>query len=309
MFSSDRIKGFLFILCADFLWALSGSLAKYLFNQAVSPFDLVQVRLTLSALLLGLFLALMRPAQLRIEKSDLLYMAIFGLFGMSMVQFTYMFTISETNVATAIFLQYLAPIFILAYGLLLGREQVTVLKLTALIAATLGGYLILTGQAGGLSITRIGMISGLLSALAFAFYMIYGKYGLSKYPPLTMLFWGMAVGSLAWFFYQPPWVTVAPFHLRDWLFFFYIAVFSTIIPFACFFKGLHLLNPVVAGITSTMEPVLASLIAFLFLGERLSLLQTAGCGLILAAVLFVQVGAEPAPSETEPETAGSEEAI
>lgn len=290
MVMSGRLKGFLFILLADFLWGLSGTVAKHLFNHQVSPYDLVQIRLILAFFILGAYLLAANRDLLRVDRSDYTYFLVFGLCGVATVQFTYLYTISQTNVATAVFLQYLAPVFILLYGLLTRSESITVLKAAALVLAILGGIFIVKGTTGaGMLVTIPGLIGGLGSAISFAFYTLYGKYGLGRYSPWTLLFWGMGVGGVAWAISNPPWLTLSKYGAGDWPFFIFIAVFATILPFGFFFEGLRYLSPVVTGITSTMEPVMAGLIAFAILGEILTTVQLAGCFLILTAVVMVQL--------------------
>lgn len=287
---SDKLKGFLCILLADILWGLSATVAKYLFNQQISPFDLVQVRLILSSVLLLAYLAAVNPEAIRVKRPDLPYLFIFGTMGMATVQFTYLFTISETNVATAVFLEYLAPIFIFIYELLRGREGLTKTKMLSLAGAMAGGFLIVKGTPGaGMAVTPLGLASGLTSAVSFAFLTVYSSYRLKKYSAWTTLLWGMGIGGLVWCIYQAPWVTFLAHGLHDWLFFLYIAVFATIIPYGLFFKGIKYLSPVVAGITSTMEPVAAGILAFLILGEVLTNMQITGGILILAAVIAIQL--------------------
>ncbi|MDH7479324.1 MAG: DMT family transporter [Syntrophomonadaceae bacterium] len=294
-----QFKGLWLILLADLLWGLQATLAKHLFNQQVSPFDLIQLRLTLSALLLCLYLLVVRPRLLAIRRRDLPYMIVLGIFGISLVQLTYLYTISQTNVATAVFLQYLAPSFILLYELLTRRGVINAVKVSSLLSATLGGLLIVKGNlSGGLAVNLPGLISGLASAVTFAFYTIYGKIGLSRYSPWTLLAWGMGTGSLVWAGYRLPWISFFSYGPGDWLFFFYIAVFGTIIPFGLFLLGLQYLTPVVAGITSTMEPVLAGILGYLILGEVLTGMQLLGCSLVIAAVVAAQFKTEPAGQET-----------
>lgn len=295
MILSNRLKGFLFIIMADLMWALSASVAKFLFNRQVSPFDLVQIRLILSFSILAAWLFLFNRNLIRINREDIRYMLVIGVLGFASVQFTYYYTISQTNVATAIFLQYLAPVFILLYSLAAGKDSISPAKILTLTFAILGGFLMVKGTSGpGMAVTLPGLLSGLGAAVSFAFYTLYGKYGLKKYSPWTVLAWGMGVGGAAWAIYSPPWVTFSNYpHPGDWLFFIYLAVFATILPFGFFFKGLHYLTPLVAGITSTMEPVLAAVLAYLLLGEALTGMQIAGCALILTAVTLLQIKAGP----------------
>ncbi|AEG59268.1 DMT family transporter [Desulforamulus ruminis] len=282
------VRGFLFLVGATSLWGISGTVAKYLFNQQVDPFHLVTVRLTLSFLILFAYLAFAKPDLLRVKKSDLRYLTILGL-GIAMVQFSYFYTISQTNVATAVFLQYLAPGMMVAYAFAFQGERVGGAKLAALLLTLGGGYLILVGvPGGGFAVNTRGFISGIVSALSLAFYTIYGKIGLSGLNPWTLLVYGFGFGALGANLLTPPWVTLVGHSANEWGFFLYIAVFATVIPFGLYFKGLKDLSTVITGLTSTLEPVVAAAVAFLVLGERMYPLQLLGCGMILSGVVFIQ---------------------
>ncbi|NTW04702.1 MAG: EamA family transporter [Peptococcaceae bacterium] len=286
---NSELKGFLYIMLADLLWGLSATVAKYLFNKNFSVFDLFQIRVTLSFVILVIYLMATKPALLKVEKKDIPYIIILGIFGLTAVQFFYYYTISETNVATAVFLEYLAPTFILVYGLFFQKEQLSAMKLITVAGAALGGLMIVKGTTGsGISITVTGLITGLCSAITFAFYSIYGKYGLSKYSPWTLLVWGMGSGTVFWLIIKYPWVTLSSRSTSDWLFFIYIAVFATIIPYGFYLIGLKYLHPLSAGIVSNMEPVIASIISYMILGEKLTSLQSVGCALIISSIIFLQ---------------------
>ena len=108
-FAKNNRWGYLYVVLAAFMWALSGSSAKFLFNSGITPFQLVQLRLTISTVLLFLYLLIRFSSLLKISRSDIFYFILFGTVGMAGVQFTYLFTISKIEVAAAILLQYLAP--------------------------------------------------------------------------------------------------------------------------------------------------------------------------------------------------------
>lgn len=283
------MKGFLFLLGATTLWGVSGTLAKLLFNQQVNPFHLTTIRLTLSFFILLGYLSITRPGLLRVNKAELGYLACLGIGGVALVQYSYFYTISQTNVATAVFLQYLAPGIVAAYAYFFQGERLGYVKLLALLGAALGCYLIVVGSPGkGLAVNTPGLISGLLSALALAFYTVYGKKGLGTMDVWTILLYCFGFGALMANIFQPPWKAMVGHTSTEWLFFLYIAVFATVIPFGLYFSGLKCLTPVITGLTSTMEPVIATVVAFFVLGEFLYPLQFIGCGLILAAVMVIQ---------------------
>ncbi len=99
------------------MWAVSGTSSKFLFNQGITLFQLVKFRVTLSAAFLFLIL-LARRALLEISLRDIFCFALMGISGLAMVMFTYFYAISKINVAVAVLLEYLAPVFIaLFYGI------------------------------------------------------------------------------------------------------------------------------------------------------------------------------------------------
>jgi len=296
------------VLAAAALWGSAGTFAKYLFNNSIPAYDLAQVRLTLSFVILLLALAVFNRRLLRVGRRDLGYLAVFGTAGLGIVQFTYLLAISLTNVATAVFLQYLAPALVLLFGLLTRTERPSLLKALALTAAVLGGYLIVRGTAAGFGLHPLGLAAGLASAAAFAFYTIYGKHGLTGRNPWTILVWGMAFGSLAWSLYQPPWALIPRYDPHTWLAFAVFAAAATVLPFGLYFKGLARLSAFRTGLTSTIEPVVAAVTAFGFLGERMAPLQVLGCALVLLGVILIQISSKERAAENRtaapaPETA------
>jgi drug/metabolite transporter (DMT)-like permease len=72
----------------------------------------------------------------------------------------------------------------------------------------------------------------------------------------------------------------------------YVAIFGTLLAFGLFFVGVNYIRSTRATITSTLEPISAGIIAFLLLGETLELPQVIGGGLVIAAVVLLQLRAE-----------------
>ena len=109
-------KGYLYVVLAAIFWAASGSAAKFLFNNGITAFQLSQLRITLSAASMCVWLLIRNPRLLRISPRDIFYFLLLGTFGMAAINFSYLFAISKIKVAAAILLQYLAPVFIALYS-------------------------------------------------------------------------------------------------------------------------------------------------------------------------------------------------
>ena len=84
------------------MWASCGTAGKALFHQGVSPFDLVQIRVTLSSLLLAMVFGLRARAFFHIRLKDIGFFLLLGGVAMAFVQVTYFYAISKIQVAAAI---------------------------------------------------------------------------------------------------------------------------------------------------------------------------------------------------------------
>ncbi|HET6780994.1 MAG TPA: DMT family transporter, partial [bacterium] len=137
-------------MCAAALWGISGVLAKMLFNRQIEPWTLLAIRLTGAFVTLLLILRLTRVS-LRVPRAQTGRLIVLGL-AMTSAQFTYYVTISLTDVSTALFLQYTAPVFVAMHAWLVEKEPLTALKSGAILLAIVGSYLLVTG-AGGIRVS------------------------------------------------------------------------------------------------------------------------------------------------------------
>lgn len=292
----DRLRGYLAVLGAATLWGVSGVVAKALFNRRIEPQTLIEIRLTGAFLLLLLILAVRRH-QMRVPREHLARMGLLGL-AMTAAQFTYYLTISLTGVATALFLQYTAPVFVALYGWGFEGERLGGVKVGAIILAVMGSYFLVTGG-GGIRVSPLGLTSGVLAAVAFGCYAILGRGRVRQLGSTTSLLYTLGTGALVWSIVVPPWRAYSGGYApAEWALFAFIIVFATILPFGLFLYGLRWISSSMASLTATFEPVVGSLAAFLILGELLALPQIMGGLAIAAAVAMIQVadiGIPPAP--------------
>jgi len=289
---SKEAKGGILLMIAAFFWGISGTVAKMIFNSNMSPFDLANMRLNLAFIIMLIYFSIRNPKILKVKKSEIKDLVILGVFGITAVQTTYYFTVSVLSVSLAIFLQFLAPILITIYCVVFMKEKISLLKLGALLLALCGSYFIIFGSGGGVgNIKAIGLVTGLASAIFSAFYTLYSKKCTNKHNPWTVLVYGMGAGAILYWFVSPPWIVWSGRSVSELLFALYIALFATIIPFGLFLCGLRYLIPTVAGVISMLEPVVASLSAFIILRESMTTVQVLGAVAVMGAVLLLQLNA------------------
>jgi drug/metabolite transporter (DMT)-like permease len=312
----NPLRGYLLALLAAACWATGGLTAKWLFTSpsaATAAWPLVPLGITIAPttlsgaralsafMLLALVLAVGRPRDLRVSPRDIPFLAVFGVFGLAMVHFTYFKTISLTNVATAILLEYLAPVVVLLVGVAFMKHKFT-WWLPLGVALSVAGCALVVGAIGGsgLVVSPAGIGWGLMSAVFFAAYSLMGTVAVSRFSPYTALVWGLGFASLFWLLVLTPRVVFGAFaDPKTAAAILFIAVVSTIVPFAAFLIALHHIAPTNATVTSTVEPVIAGVGAYLLFGESLSTIQVLGGMMVIAAIAVVQLP-ERAPVVTLP---------
>lgn len=282
------------IFIAVTFWGGSASLAKYLFasNPKIETLIISQTRSTFSFFLLACYFALMERSVFRIERRDIGKFAVLGVLGIAVTNFAYYFTVQESTVATAILIQYTAPVLVMLYSVAVSREeQIQGIKVLSLILALSGCYLAVSGgPAAEIRLSGWVLVSGIASSVCFAFLLIASKRILRRYSTWTMLVYSFGFAGVFWLFVNPPWkIAAAEYSMSDWGILWLFAIVSILIPHSLFTTSLKTLEASTAGIASTLEPVIAIVIAYFALGEALQGIQMIGAVAVVAAVVLLQI--------------------
>jgi len=287
-------SGYLFAALAALFWASSGSAAKFLFLSGITAFELVQLRTTLATGIVLCWLLFRDRSLLAIDRRDLVYFVTLGA-GLAVVQFTYLFSISKIQVAAAILIQYQAPIFVALYTLFVLRTKLPPIVFAAMAGSLFGCYLVVGGYSLDLlHMNRAGLLSALASAVTFAWYTVRCEYGMSRYRPWTVVFYGLLFAALTWNIFHPPLSAfLRPSGMAQWGWVLFIAFFGTVLAFICYNEGIKRIGAARASITATLEPITAGLIAWLLLGETMETWQILGAALVIASVILLQASNKP----------------
>lgn len=284
-------RGYLMILAAAVCWGTMAVVAKLLFrDRGVEPLALVIIRADLTTLILLGVLTLLRRQDLRISARDFGVAAVVGLGGLMTNNYLYFLTLSLTGVATALLLQYQAPLLVALYTVFVQRQRLSPRLFVALAFALIGCALVVRAyDLESLRPSLPGVCAGLGTAVAFAFYILASRAALKRMTTGTLLTYAYLSAALAWSAAVPPWQLLARGYPADlWGAFLAIAVFGTVVPFGLFIGGLRFLPAAQASIVSMLEPVVAAVAAFLILGESLGPPQILGGLLVLAGVILVE---------------------
>jgi drug/metabolite transporter (DMT)-like permease len=282
----------LFVVLAVALWGGSASLAKFLFQTRYDPLIITQTRSSLSFLLLAAYFLFVDRSVFRIRVGELYKFALIGIIGIATTNYTYYYTVKESTVATAILVQNVAPVVVMIYAVAVSREEeLTGIKVISLLLALCGCFFAVSG--GSLSDVRLtgwSLLTAPASMLTYAFMLIFSKHTLRSFGVWTTLVGGLGFAAVFWLVVNPPWAIAAKgYGIADWGVFLGFAVASILLPYIFFAKGLKILEATTVGILTTLEPVIAIMVAWFALGESINAVQVVGAAGVVGSVVLLQV--------------------
>lgn len=290
-------RGYFLITGATLCWGAAATFGKSIFNgklfagdPAISPLVLTQARTTFAAAILTIFLLLRNGTSgLRINRRDLFLCALTGTLGLAGSNFFYYWAIQRTTVAVAITVQYTSPVWVLLFMVTRGRQRLTMTRVLAVLLALMGIALITGLVPSGMKLSAAGVGAAILAAFSFSFYNITAQGLVARNHPLKIMAYALLSSAVLWLVLDPPWRLMARHYTGgQWAFLFLFSCLSMLLPYVFYFNGLKYLDPTRAVITSGLEPVFASLFAFVFVHEPLDGLQVLGMTAVLLASVMVQ---------------------
>jgi drug/metabolite transporter (DMT)-like permease len=259
------------------------------------------VRTTGAFLGFALVLALARRESLRLTWREVPYLAVFGVAGVAAVQWLYFVSIARLPIGIALLIEYIAPILIALWAWAVFKEPVR-RRIWAALFLALAGLSLVVEVWTGVSLDGLGVAAALAAAVAYAVYVLMAERAVKRRDPASLTCYGFLFAALFWAAAQPVWWFPAGrlddsvsllghlerFALPVWLLMLYVVVAGTMVTFLLVAAALRHISATRVGIVAMLEPVVASGVAFLWLGESFGTPQLVGGGIVLAAILLAQ---------------------
>lgn len=278
---------------AGTLWGLIGLFVNLLATKGFAPLQITTLRVTIALLLTALIIWRTDIRQFFIRPKDWWMFFGNGVIGLVFFNWCYFNAIAGGSLAIAALLLYTAPVFVMLMSVILFHEKLTKEKIVALILTFVGCGCITGAFAGNLSVSRETFLYGLASGFGYALYSIFGKPATRKYSALTVSLWCFLFASA---FTLPLSGLAAKAALFSdgmvWGGILGIGLISCVFPNILYMRGLQQLEAGHAAILATIEPVVAAIVSYLFLGEAFTWQKVLGIVLILSAVPILNRNAE-----------------
>jgi len=294
--------GYVMALAAASLFAVNGAISKVaLTGSELTAVDYTQLRTTGAFVLLALGLAVLARDRLRIARADLPFLAFYGAFSFALVQWLYFVAIEHLPIGIALLIQFSGVVLVALWARLVWDAAVRP-RVWAALSLTLVGLGLVSQLWLGWTLDTVGVVAAVGAAIALAVYLLAGEHAVQTREPLTVLCFALLFAALLWAVVQPWWsypfdelrartslqgslehVSVPVWTLASWT-----IVLGTIVPFALSIVALRHLPATRLGITLTFEPVVASVVAWAWLGESFTTAQLVGAAIVVTGIFLAQ---------------------
>jgi drug/metabolite transporter (DMT)-like permease len=304
--SSSTSRGYLICFLATVLLSSTAIFIRYLTEEFHIPaLVLAFWRDLIVSVSVFAALAYLAQARLRFERIHLNFLLVYG-FVLAVFNSLWTISVALNGAAVSTVLVYCSAAFTAILGWRVLGEQLGWVKITAVALSFLGCIFVSEAYAPEVwQVNPVGVITGILSGLAYAIYSLFGKAsarrGLYPWTMLAYTFFIAAVFLLGFNYlsgWLPQGVASTEFlwlgsSLLGWGVLAVLALGPTIGGFGFYTISLTYLPASVANIIATLEPVITTFLAFLFLGERFNPPQWLGGGLIISGVILLRLRSEP----------------
>ena len=306
------LVGYAIIVAGTALGGVNATVGKIVIvGGGLSANRLAEFRAAGAGLLLLAGIALLRRQAILPARRELPFLALFGVVGLALAQFTYFLSIERLPIGVALLIVNVAIVLVAAWGRFVGRERVN-RRLWVAIALAFAGLALVVEVWRGVALDTVGVGAALVAALTYAVYILMADRSAHAGRHASFLVaWGFVFATIFWALVQPWWTF--PFGLLDdevsllgrlaehrapvYLLLAYVVPFGTVGVFVLYAAALRYIPPTHVVVAAVLEPVFGTLVAFAWLGETLAPAQIAGGVLVVAAVLLGQSARERAPSE------------
>ena len=279
------------VLAANVIFALNFSVVKSVTPGLIGPFGLNVARVLVTTLLFW-SMSLFEKGGLLPDRRDVPRLVLCALTGVVLNQLLFIKGLSMTHSTHASLLVLSTPIVITAVAFVVLREPVSWLRALGLLLGVTGaGLLILEGGRSkeGTDVV-VGNILVFLNAFFYSFYFVLVKPLMGRYSPFQIIRWMFTLGSLViipagWReFTQAEWQSFTSTQLAAVAF---VVLGATFLAYLLNIHGLRRLNASAAGSYIYLQPLIAAIVAVLFLGETYTPLKGLSAILIFAGVFLV----------------------
>ncbi|SCY90895.1 DMT family transporter [Alkaliphilus peptidifermentans] len=288
----SQTRGYCMVALASILWGSMGIIGQMLYQQGLKANHIVFWKLIFGFIIILIYLLITDKTLLRIDKKGLMYLSLMGLICQASYNYFIFSAIAYTGIATATILLYTSPIFVIIMSRLFYKENITSIKLMALLMCMGGSFLTVTeGALAALKLNPIGIIMGLAAGFTFAITTISTKALVSRYSRWTICLYVFGFGAL---FAIPISNPLSILEINPgpstWLGLFLLGLLPTALGYGLYITGIsYNIEMSKTGILTTLEIIVAVVAASLIFGDKIWGYKLLGILMVFLSVIIIQI--------------------
>lgn len=292
--------GYIYALCAALLFGTNGSITKVIIGAGLDPAQLTLFRVGGTAVIAAVVLLFLNRGAFRVTWRQLGLLSILGITGVALLQYTYAVAISLLPVGITLLIEYTAVLMVAIVAFFFLHEKVRA-RLWVAIGFVLVG-LAIVAQIWASELLPFGVLMAFAAAICLAIYFLLGEREVGKTSPMAVAFWTMSASAVFWAIFSGWWnidpaLFTTPVSMGGnldqlelpllvplaWN-----VVMGSFLPFFLSLLALKHLTATAAGVVASAEVIFAFIVAWLWLGEVLNLVQIVGAAIVLAGIILAQ---------------------
>ena len=292
--------GYLYGLLAALLFGANGSVVKVVIESGWTPAQVTQFRTIGTVIIAGVVMLIVDRSTFRLTRRQLWVMAVLGIAGIALLQVTYATAIQLLPVGIALLFEYLSVLFVALIAFFFLHEPVRP-RLWIAVGCVLVG-LTIVAQIWASELNGLGVLMALAAAATLTLYFLVGERQVTATSPLAVSFWTSLFAAIVWLPFSGWWQiepaslatpvslsgALAAIELPLWMPLVWVVALGTFLPMLLSFAALGRLKATAAGVIASSEVIFAFVVAWLWLGEALSVFQLIGAAIVLAGIILAQ---------------------
>lgn len=281
-----KLKGFIFALISAVFFGSAGIFVKNGYSSDFTPIDLLMLQYMIAAVILFVMCFIKHKDKLSLSGVSLKRLIVQGAFGNTLMTVFFYQSFKYLDVAVTTMLLFTYPSMVALASFFILGNTVSKTKVFSIIGTFAGSILVLDIFTKSSNTSYIGVAFALLSAVFYSFMNIYAEKIVEELPGLVITFYTTLFSLVVLvifnfdFIYKLHTISMPSFTNAALL-----AFFCEIIPLTLLYEAIKRIGPVSTAIITSIELPASAIIAFVFLGERLSLTQILGILIVVYCVI------------------------
>ncbi len=210
-----------------------------------------------------------------------------GIIGHVVYQLCFVAGVARTSVGNAALIFGCTPVMVSVLSSISGHERVPITRWVGLVLSLLGIYAVVGHRTSWTASSLTGDAIVLLATCCWSIYSVTSQPLLARRSALIVTGWSMTIGAALYLIVATPeflttdWQRIST---RSWWLMTWSAVFSMALAYIIWYTAVQRIGSSRTAIYSNLTPIVAMVVAFIWLGEPITAPQLLGAAAILAGV-------------------------